>query len=70
VTPTVTSGDGDGNGPPSERRCAQCRGPTDGREQQVAIGDLELIWLHPGRCEQFYLQALKDQEDARMFWRR
>jgi hypothetical protein len=35
-----------------DRICAQCRGPVDGKEQQVAIGD-RTVWLHP-EGERFY----------------
>jgi hypothetical protein len=44
--------------PPGEvedRTCAQCRGPVDGKERQVATGH-KTAWLHP-ECERFYLQA-------------
>jgi hypothetical protein len=39
----------------SGEQCAQCRGPVDGKERQVAIGD-KTVRLHP-ECERFYLQA-------------
>jgi putative DNA primase/helicase len=38
-----------------DRTCAQCHGPVDGKEQQVAIGDQAPVWLHP-ECEWFYLK--------------
>ena len=44
--------------PPGEeacRTCAQCRGPVDGKERQVAIGD-KTVSLHP-ECERFYLES-------------
>ena len=44
--------------PPGEeacRTCAQCRGPVDGKERQVAIGD-KTVSLHP-ECERFYLEV-------------
>jgi hypothetical protein len=44
--------------PPGEeacRTCAQCRGPVDGKERQVAIGD-KTVSLH-SECERFYLEA-------------
>jgi Protein of unknown function (DUF3631) len=44
--------------PPGEeacRTCAQCRGPVDGKERQVAIGD-KTVSLHP-ECERFYLET-------------
>jgi putative DNA primase/helicase len=39
-----------------DRTCAQCRGPVDGKEQLVAIGNAPPVWLHRD-CEKFYLQA-------------
>jgi hypothetical protein len=38
-----------------DRACVQCRGPVDGRECQVAIGD-KTVSLHP-ECERFYREA-------------
>jgi Protein of unknown function (DUF3631) len=52
------SGVADHAPPPCEkmdRTCVQCRGPVDGKEQQVATGD-KTVWLHP-ECERFYLAA-------------
>ena len=38
-----------------DRSCAQCRGPVDGKERQVATGR-KTVWLHP-ECERFHLKA-------------
>jgi putative DNA primase/helicase len=38
-----------------DRTCAQCRGPVDGKERQVAIGD-KTVSLHR-ECERFYVVA-------------
>jgi hypothetical protein len=38
-----------------DRTCRQCRGPVDGKEWQVAIGD-KTVSLHP-ECERFYREA-------------
>ena len=45
---------------PADRTCAQCQGPIDGKEQQVAIGD-RVVWLH-SECEWFFIKDLKDRE--------
>lgn len=37
-------------------RCAQCNAAPDGQERLRTI-DGQPVWLHPGRCEQFYRQA-------------
>jgi hypothetical protein len=37
-------------------RCAQCGGEPDGQERLRTI-DGQPVWLHLGRCEQFYRQA-------------
>jgi Protein of unknown function (DUF3631) len=42
-------------GTPEDRTCAQCRGPVDGKERQVATGG-KTVWLHP-ECERFHLEA-------------
>jgi hypothetical protein len=35
--------------------CAQCHGPSDGKERPVAYCD-QTIWLHP-ECERFFIKA-------------
>ena len=42
-------------GEKTDRTCVQCRGPVDGKEREVAIGD-KIVSLHP-ECERFYLAA-------------
>jgi hypothetical protein len=42
-------------GQEGDRNCAQCRGPVDGKERQVATGH-KIVWLHP-ECERFYLEV-------------
>src|SRR5215831_12719769 len=52
------SGDGsDGIFPNSSGShvCAQCHGPSDGKERPVAYCD-RTIWLHP-ECERFFIKA-------------
>jgi hypothetical protein len=39
-----------------DRTCAQCQGPVDGKERQVAIGDAGTVWLH-SECRRFYLPS-------------
>jgi putative DNA primase/helicase len=51
ATPPDASSDDKGK----DRTCVQCRGPVDGKERQVAIGD-KTVWLHP-ECERFYRKA-------------
>jgi hypothetical protein len=43
------------DGGEEDRVCAQCRGPVDGKERQVAIED-KTVWLHV-ECERFYVEA-------------
>jgi hypothetical protein len=38
-----------------DRTCAQCRGPVDGKERQVATGS-KTVWLHP-ECERFHRET-------------
>jgi len=45
----------EGGGRESGEQCAQCRGPVDGKERQVAIGD-KAVSLHP-ECVRFYREA-------------
>jgi hypothetical protein len=50
-------GDGDDGsvhpvGADEDRTCAQCHGPVDGRERQLAI-EGKTVWLHP-ECQRFY----------------
>jgi 5S rRNA maturation endonuclease (ribonuclease M5) len=42
-------------GEEKDRTCAQCQGPVDGKERQVATGR-KTVWLHP-ECERFHLKA-------------
>jgi hypothetical protein len=42
-------------GEKEDRTCAQCRGPVDGKERQVATGR-KTVWLHP-ECERFHLEV-------------
>jgi hypothetical protein len=42
-------------GEEKDRTCAQCQGPVDGKERQVATGR-KTVWLHP-ECERFHLEV-------------
>jgi putative DNA primase/helicase len=44
---------------PEGGTCIQCRGPVDGQERQVAVGNTT-VWLHP-ECERFYPKAAPPQ---------
>ena len=50
-----------GDGIPTDRTCAQCRGEIDGTERLVAVSGLPPVWLHL-ECERYWVRALKDRE--------
>ena len=50
-----------GDGIPTDRTCAQCRGEIDGTERSVEVSGLPPVWLHL-ECERYWVRALKDRE--------
>jgi hypothetical protein len=53
ITPSTPLPSATNGGPKEDRTCAQCRGPVDGKEQQIAV-EGKTVWLHP-ECRRFYL---------------